>query len=245
MISGVPSNEPRISKIIAAGAAERAGLKPGDLVTAIDGQQVKTFADLKQSIWSRGGETLNLSLTRNGTPMSLRVTPDVKEESDGFGGKVKIAYIGVQGPSDAEAIKFERLGPIDALKRGAGETWMIVSVTMKYLGKLFTGTESAKQVGSVFTMAKGAGDAASTGPATFGFYIAFLSVSVGLINLFPIPMLDGGHLVFYTIESILGKPLGQRAQELGFRVGLSIVFMMMAFGLWNDLTRIFAKIVGS
>jgi regulator of sigma E protease len=132
-----------------------------------------------------------------------------------------------------------------AIAKGTDETWRIISITLKYLGKLVTGNESSKQIGGAISIAKGAGDAASSGVMRFATYVAFLSVSVGLINLFPIPMLDGGHLVYYAIETVLGKPLGQQAQEWGFRVGLSLVVMLMAFGFWNDLTRLFAMVVGS
>jgi regulator of sigma E protease len=118
-------------------------------------------------------------------------------------------------------------------------------VTFKYLGKLVQGNESSKQIGGPVSIAKMAGDAASSGVVRFAIFIAFLSTSVGLINLFPIPMLDGGHLVYYAIETVSGKPLGQQAQEWGFRVGLSLVAMLMAFGFWNDLTRLFAMMVGS
>ncbi len=242
---GIPMNESRVEKVMPGSAAERAGIKDGDLITAVDGNKIATFGELQQSVWNRGGELLSVTIERNGNSVVLQVTPDTKEESDGFGGTIKIGLLGVQRANDDAASSVHRLSIPDAIVKGSEETWHIVSVTMKYLGKVVTGRESSKQIGGAISIAKGAGDAASAGAMGFGNFIALLSVSVGLINLFPIPMLDGGHLVYYAIEAILGKPLGQEAQEWGFRVGLSLVAMLMAFGFWNDLTRIFSMMVGS
>ena len=245
MLIGIPMIEPRAESVIPGSAAEKAGVKPGDLVTAVDGQKIETFSDLQQAVWTRGGEQLTIVIDRQGTALSLQLVPDIKMEPDGFGGTVKIGLLGIQRAADNENSKVQRLSPVAAVSRGAGETGRIISITFKYLGKLVTGNESSKQIGGAISMAKGAGDAASSGIARFAAYVAFLSVSVGLINLFPIPMLDGGHLVYFAIETVLGKPLGQQAQEWGFRVGLSLVVMLMAFGFWNDLTRVFAMMVGS
>ena len=245
MFIGVPVNEPRVDSVLPGSAAEKAGVKNGDLFKAVDGQEIKTFIDLQQAIWTRGGEQLTVVIDRQGRLISLQLVPEIKEESDGFGGTIKIGLLGVQRAPDNGNSSVQRLGPVAAVVKGADETWRIISVTFKYLGKLVTGNESSKQIGGAISIAKGAGDAAASGVMQFATYIAFLSVSVGLINLFPIPMLDGGHLVYYAIETVLGKPLGQQAQEWGFRVGLSLVVMLMAFGFWNDLTRLFAMMVGS
>ena len=245
MFVGIPMNEPRVDSVIPGSAAEKAGIKPGDLFTAIDGQKIETFVDLQQAVWTRGGEQLTVVIDRQGTILNLQLVPDIKSESDGFGGTVKMGLLGVQRAPDGGNANVQRLSPVAAVGRGAEETWRIISVTFKYLGKLVTGNESSKQIGGAISIAKGAGDAASSGFTRFATYVAILSVSVGLINLFPIPMLDGGHLVYYAIEKVLGKPLGQQAQEWGFRVGLSLVVMLMAFGFWNDLTRVFAMMVGS
>ncbi len=245
MFVGVPMNEPRVENVIAGSAAEKAGIKRGDLFTAVDGQKIETFTDLQQAIWTRGGEQLTVVIDRQGTLLNLELVPDIKTESDGFGGTIRIGLLGVQRAADSGDSKVQRLSPLAAIAKGADETWRIISITFKYLGKLIAGNESSSQIGGPISIAKGAADAASSGVLRFATYVAFLSVSVGLINLFPIPMLDGGHLVYYAIETVLGKPLGQQAQEWGFRVGLSLVVMLMAFGFWNDLTRLFAMVVGS
>ena len=240
---GIPMNEPRVGEVQPGSAAEKAGIKSGDLIAAIDGAKIETFADIVKSVSFRGGEQLNVTIDRSGTPIVLNIVPGIVEEPDGFGGTSKRGLLGISPPKDTVA-SVRRLSISDAISQGTSETWRIVSVTFKYLGKLVRGEESSKQIGGPVSIAKMAGDAASTGVIRFVIFIAFLSTSVGLINLFPIPMLDGGHLVYYAIETVSGKPLGKQAQEWGFRVGLSLVAMLMAFGFWNDLTRVFAMMVG-
>jgi regulator of sigma E protease len=236
-------NEPRVGEVQPGSAAEKAGIKSGDLIAVIDGAKIETFADIVRSVSFRGGELLNVTIDRSGTPIVLNIVPGIVEEPDGFGGTSKRGLLGISPPKDTVA-SVRRLSIPDAISQGTSETWRIVSVTFKYLGKLVRGEESSKQIGGPVSIAKMAGDAASTGVIRFVIFIAFLSTSVGLINLFPIPMLDGGHLVYYAIETVSGKPLGKQAQEWGFRVGLSLVAMLMAFGFWNDLTRVFAMMVG-
>ncbi len=242
---GIPMNEPRVGEVQPGSAAEKAGIKIGDIVAVIDGKKIESFNDIVKSVSFRAGEQLNVVIQRNGTPIELRVVAGVLEEPDGFGGTSKRGLLGISPPKDAGATQLRRLSLPDAISQGTSETWRIVSVTFKYLGKVVQGNESSKQIGGPISIAKMVGDAASTGFIRFAISIAILSTSVGLINLFPIPMLDGGHLVYYAIETVLGKPLGQQAQEWGFRLGLSLVAMLMAFGFWNDLTRLFAMMVGS
>jgi regulator of sigma E protease len=242
---GLPMNEARVESVLAGSAAEKAGIKGGDLFTAIDGQKIETFSDLQGIVWARGGEQLTVTINRGGAILNLQLTPDIKEDNDGFGGTVSHGLLGVQRANDLPGAGLQRLPLPKAFAKGIDETWHIIAVTCKYIGKLVVGSESSKQIGGAISIAKGAGDAASAGFPNFGYFIALLSVSVGLINLFPIPMLDGGHLVYYAIEAVLGKPLGPKAQEWGFRVGLSLVAMLMAFGFWNDLTRIYSMMVGS
>jgi regulator of sigma E protease len=243
---GVPSVPPVVAKVEAGSAAERAGILPGDIVSSVDGRTVKTFTDLSEVIITRGGVPVNLTVQRAGTPLTIRLTPDYKEVADGYGRTLKIGRIGISSTApEGGVVNYQRVGPVDAVVRGAYKTWDITVTTLRFIGKLFSGTEDSKMVGGIGSIAEGAGNAAMSGPAEFIFFIGLLSISIGLINLFPIPMLDGGHLVYYTIESIIGKPLSQRAQEIGFRIGLSLVFLMIAFGNLNDISRYFARILGS
>lgn len=237
MIIGRPVIEPRVDEVLAGSAAEQAGIRKGDLVLSVDGSPIEDFTGLQQSVMTRAGEPLAVVLDRNGARINLTVVPQLREEPDNFGGKIRIGLLGVKrdpmGP-----IRYEKLGPVAALEAGTQRTWFIVHSTFQYLGKLFTGRESPDQLGGPIAMAKAAGDAASLGISQFLSMIGFLSVSIGLLNLFPIPMLDGGHLVYYAVEAIRGRPLGEAAQEWGFRIGFSLVIMLMLVGTWNDLTRV-------
>jgi regulator of sigma E protease len=237
MTVGSPVMEPRVDEILPGSAAEQAGIRPGDLIVEIQGSEIERFSDIQQAVITRGGEELKVVIMRDGQRQDLLLTPQIKEENDGFGGKMRIGLIGVKHNPDG-AVKFERMGPLAALEAGVERTWFIVDATIRYIGKLFTGRESTDQLGGPIAMAKAAGDAASLGFYQFIGVIAFLSVSIGLINLFPIPMLDGGHLVYYAIEAVRGKPMGERAQEWGFRIGFSFVIMLMVVGTWNDLIRV-------
>ena len=237
MIVGRPMIEPRVDEVLAGSAAEAAGIRKGDVVVSVDGTQIEDFGGLQQAVMTRAGEPLAMVIDRNGERINLTVVPKLSEESDNFGGKIRLGLLGVKrdpmGP-----IRYERMGPVQAVETGAERTWFIVASTFRYLGKLVTGRESADQLGGPIAMAKAAGDAASMGFSQYIAVIAFLSVSIGLLNLFPIPMLDGGHLVYYAIEAVRGRPLGENAQEWGFRIGFSLVIMLMVVGTWNDLVRV-------
>jgi regulator of sigma E protease len=234
---GAPVIEPRVDAVQPGSAAERAGVLPGDKIVSIDGSDIENFSDIRQKVITRAGEELNVVIERNGGRITLVIVPTLREEPDGFGGKMRIGILGVTHSPESDT-RFERMGLLEAVEKGAERTWFIVDTTFRYLGKLVTGRESADQLGGPIAMAKAAGDAASVGIYQFISVIAFLSVSIGLINLFPIPMLDGGHLVYYAIEAVRGKPMGERAQEWGFRIGFSLVIMLMVVGTWNDLTRV-------
>jgi regulator of sigma E protease len=237
MVVGAPVMEPRVDEVLPGSAAEQAGVRKGDLIVAIQGREIESFSQIQQQVITRGGEELDVVIERGGERIELVIVPKVQEEPDGFGGKMRIGLLGVRHNPDG-AIDYERMGPVEALQSGVERTWFIIDATFRYIGKLFTGRESADQLGGPIAMAKAAGDAASIGVYQFISVIAFLSVSIGLINLFPIPMLDGGHLVYYAIEAVRGKPLGEQAQEWGFRIGFSLVIMLMVVGTWNDLMRV-------
>ena len=237
MSVGVPVIEPRVDEVLAGSAAEQSGIRKGDVFVSINGKTITNFGDIQQAVITRAEEPLAVVIDREGQTLNLTVVPQLKEEPDGFGGKLRIGQLGVRHNPDG-AIRYDRMGPVQAVEAAAGRTWFIVEATFRYLGKLVTGRESADQLGGPIAMAKAAGDAASVGFFQFISVVAFLSVSIGLINLFPIPMLDGGHLVYYAIEAVRGKPMGERAQEWGFRIGFSLVIMLMVVGTWNDLVRV-------
>ncbi len=240
---GVPTSEPRVGEILAGSAAEKAGIKPGDLIRKVDGRDIESFSDLQQIVMTRPGEPMIVTIERTGQLIDVAAAPDLREEPDGFGGKVRIGLLGIKQDQTA-GMRYERLPVSKALGKSVERTWFIVSVTFKYLGKLVTGHESTDQLGGPIAMAKATGDAASVGLFQFVSVIAFLSISIGLINLFPIPMLDGGHLVYYGLEALRGKPLGPNTQEWGFRIGFSLVLALMVIGTWNDVVRLITMAFG-
>jgi regulator of sigma E protease len=237
MFLGLPYLRPVVTDVVTGSAAEQAGIKIGDVIVAVDGTKVLSYKDVQEAVFLRPGETFNLDLTRGGQSMSLNVTPQVHEENDGFGGMIKTGRLGIKHQPQPDEPLYQKFSPVAAFAKAGERVWFIVSTTGKMLGKIITGEQSAKQIGGAISIGKGAGDAASGGPIAFVEFLAFLSISIGIINLMPIPMLDGGHLVFYAIEAVRGKPLGQVAQEWGYRIGLSCVVMLMVFGLFNDAGR--------
>jgi regulator of sigma E protease len=236
---GMPVSQPRVDEVLPGSAAAKAGIQAGDFIKSINGGTIDTFQDVQEIVMTRGGDTLVLGIERKGAMLSITVVPEVKEESDGFGGTVRVGQLGIKNTGGT--MVYEKKSLPAALQFGVGRTWFVVDTTFRYIGKLFLGKETTAQLGGPISIAKAAGDAASVGVVQFIFMIGFLSVSIGLINLFPIPMLDGGHLVYYAIEAVRGKPLGPEAQEWGFKIGFTVVLALMLVGTWNDLLRLVAR----
>ena len=169
----------------------------------------------------------------------LKAVPELKETKDSFGNVHRIGMLGISRATSEEDLKMEKAPPLTALKLGVAETWFVIDRTMSYLGGVIVGRESADQLGGPIRIAQVSGQVATVGMVALVHLTAVLSVSIGLLNLFPVPLLDGGHLLFYAVEAIRGKPLSERVQELGFRVGLAIVLMLMIFATFNDITHLF------
>jgi len=163
------------------------------------------------------------------------VTPARREVSDRFGNKLKVGMIGIKRNPKQQEWEYKRYGPLESIGVGVHETFFIVSQTLSYLSDVFMGRQSADQLGGPIRIAEVSGQVASVGFVPLLNLTAVLSVSIGLINLFPIPVLDGGHLLFYLIEAVRRRPLSERTQEIGFRIGLAVVLMLMMFATWNDL----------
>jgi regulator of sigma E protease len=236
--SGRQVLEPRIEAVQAGSAAERAGFQPKDLIVAIDGKRIETFADMQLLVSSSAGESLAFTVDRGGQTVTLNAVPNFVERTTPFG-KQRIGLLGVEASKDPAAIKRVSYTPWGALKAGAVETWNLVDRTLNFLRRLVMGWESPDQLSGPIGIARASGTAFDVG----GVYslvslIGFMSVSIGLINLFPIPLLDGGHLLFYAIEAVRGRPLSEKAQEIGFRIGFAIVGMLMLFATWNDLVHL-------
>lgn len=230
--------EPRIEAVQSGSAAERAGFQPRDLILTIDGKRIETFADMQLLVSSSAGESLVFTVERAGQPVTLTAIPNFVERATPFG-KQRIGLLGVEATRDPEAVKRVSYTVLGALKAGVAETWSLVDRTINFLRRLILGWESADQLSGPIGIARASGTAFDVG----GVYslvtlIGFMSVSIGLINLFPIPLLDGGHLLFYAIEAVRGRPLSEKAQEIGFRIGFAIVAMLMIFATWNDLVHL-------
>src|SRR5581483_11580586 len=235
---GRPFTAPRVDAVQAGSAAEAAGFQPGDLVLSINGEAIKSFADMQRIVSASADQALRIEIERGNKLLTLTATPKLKEITDAFGNKERIGLLGITRSMSPADVKLEKASPLAAVKMGAEETWFIVVRTLSYIGGVVTGREAADQLGGPIRIAQVSGQVATIGLAALLHLTAVLSVSIGLLNLFPIPLLDGGHLLFYGIEAARGRPLSERAQEVGFRIGLAIVLMLMIFATFNDIIHL-------
>jgi len=237
MLFGRPSASPRVDAVQPASAAAAAGFQPGDVVLKIDGRPVESFADMQRIVSTSAGETLTFEVDRGGARITLKATPALQEVKDNFGNVNKIGILGITRSNAPDDTNVQPVGPLKAVVLGTEETWFVVERTLSYIGRVFIGRESADQLGGPIRIAEVSCQVATAGLAALMQLTAILSVSIGLLNLFPIPLLDGGHLLFYGIEAVRGRPLSERAQELGFRIGFVVVVMLMIFTTYNDIIR--------
>jgi regulator of sigma E protease len=234
-VVGVHVTAPRVDELVPDGPAATAGFRPGDLILRIDGQPIESFADMQRIVSASADRELTFEINRGGTVVTLSAIPARREISDRFGNKLRVGVIGIKRNATQQEWEYRRYGPIQSLGLGVRETFFIISRTLSYLSDVVMGRESADQLGGPIRIAEVSGQVASVGFIPLLNLTAVLSVSIGLINLFPIPLLDGGHLLFYLIEGVRRKPLSERTQEIGFRIGLAVVLMLMMFATWNDL----------
>jgi len=238
MYYGKPSSIPRVDVLTPGSAAVAAGFKVGDVVLSIDGRSIESFADMQRVVSTSAGSALAFHVKRDAGTVDLTATPALKEVKDAFGNTHRIGQLGIQYNARAEDARGTPVGVLEAVKIGTEQAWFIVTGTFKFIGSLFAGAGSAGDVGGPLRIAQMSGQAASLG---FQFVLqlcAALSVSIGLLNLFPVPLLDGGHLLFYAVEAVRGRPLSDRAQEMGFRIGLGLVLMLMVFATYNDILHL-------
>jgi regulator of sigma E protease len=211
---------------------------PGDIVVSIDGYSIGSFAELQRFVATSAGKQLQIVVDRAGSLRTLTATPEQREVKDGFGNSHRIGVLGLTRSMAPEDVKTEKVGPLQALWMGVEETWFVIDRTFSYLSGVIAGQQSADQFGGPIRIAQVSGQVAAAGITPLLHLAAVLSVSIGLLNLFPVPLLDGGHLLFYAIEAIRGRPLSERAQEFGFRVGLALVAMLMIFATYNDIRNL-------
>jgi len=224
---------PLVGAVTPGSPAAMAGLQPGDLITSIDGTAINDFQQLHETIPMSGGATLALGIRRAGQDLTLSVTPRLMQTRDELGNSSNQMVIGIL--SDPKApVRHERYGPVTALTAACSQTWNIVRGTILGVGQMLTGHASMDQLKGPVGIAKITRQVASVGFLALINLAAILSVSIGLVNLFPIPLLDGGHLLYYACEAVLGRPLSERIQEFGFRLGLILVLGLVLLTTWND-----------
>jgi regulator of sigma E protease len=236
---GKPSASARVDSVQAESAAAVAGIKPGDLITAIDGKAIESFSDMQRIVSTKAGQSLALTIKRDNATVVVNATPNLREIKDNFGNTHRVGVLGITRANAPEDATNQKVDPITAVGLGVKETWFVVDRTLAYIGGVFAGREAADQIGGPIRIAQISGQVSTIGLAALIHLAAVLSVSIGLLNLFPVPLLDGGHLMFYAIEAVRGRPLSERAQEMGFRVGLALVLMLMIFATYNDILHIF------
>ena len=202
------------------------------------GRPVDSFVDMQRVVSISAGEPLTFEVDRGGARVALKATPALKEVKDSFGNVNRIGVLGITRSNAPTDVNVEPVGPLTALMLGVQETWFVAERTLVYIGRIFVGREAADQLGGPIRIAEVSCQMATVGIAALLQLTAILSVSIGLLNLFPIPLLDGGHLLFYGIEAARGKPLSERAQEMGFRIGFAVVVMLMVFTTYNDIIRL-------
>lgn len=226
-----------VGEVIGGSAAERAGLQPGDKVLQVDGAQVSQWDDLVNIVRKNPEKPLTLAVNRGDTRLSLEITPEAVKENGAEVGRIGAAYH--MRESDLEQyLVHTQYGPVAALNRAAAKTWETSVFSLKMLGNMITGAVSWKGLSGPVTIASFAGQSADAGWKTFFGFLALVSISLGILNLLPIPVLDGGHLLYYMVEIVKGSPVSERVMEIGYRIGFVLLGILMACALYNDITRL-------
>ena len=240
---GQPYTPPIVGKLVVGSPAEKAGIRPDDKILSLDGHPIERFQDMAQFVSVNLNKEITMELVHSAgkdkwsdKPVTLHVTPTLIEETDRFGFKNQRGRLGIIGPTSGMAMKPHTFP--SAFVAANKDVWDITSNTLKSLGQMIAGTRSADELGGILRIGAYAGDFAAQGIVALISFAALLSVNLGLINILPIPMLDGGHLAFYAMERIKGKPMSERFQEYALRVGLTFLLGIMLFATWNDLVQL-------
>jgi len=235
-VQGRVVGDPVVAEVREGSPAATAGFQPGDRVVALDGEPIRYFSDLQRYVSSRADTPILVEVERNGAPVEVTVTPRNEVQTDGFGNEFTVPVVGLVANNDGSSFRVETLSPIEALSYGVSQTWFVTTRTVDFMGQVITGRQSADQIGGPIRIAQVSSQVSTIGIGALLNLAALLSVSIGLLNLLPIPMLDGGHLLFYAFEAIRGRPLSEQVQEVGFRIGLALVMLLMVFAFWNDIS---------
>jgi regulator of sigma E protease len=231
---GQPFTPAEVGQVQPGSAAEQGGIQPGDVIRSLDGSTVHRFEDVQQIVRLNPGVPMSIVVSRDGQEQTLRVTPSQTELTDRFGNHYQIGLLGIA----RSGMEYVKRDPATAIIQAGAETWNLSVSTLKAIWQIIIGTRATDELGGPLRIAQMSGEVAQGGVVAVLWFMAVLSINLGLINLFPVPVLDGGHLLFYAAEALRGKPLGQRAQEYGFRIGLALVLTLMVFATWNDLVHL-------
>lgn len=239
LIAGVPSsvNTAKVGAVAENSPAALAGVMPQDVVVAINGTPVLEWHDLQDAVSGSKGNELQVTVQRDDGLHELQVTPQMDDARNIFGEVVERRYM--VGIAKADEIIYKRRGPVSTFKEACLQTWFFVSVTVRGFVKLVERVVPASEIGGPILIAQMAGEQMRAGWIRFAFFMGLLSVNLGILNLLPVPVLDGGHLVFITIEAIRRKPLTERAQIIAQQIGLALLCSLMVFAFYNDITRWF------
>lgn len=231
---GKPAATAEISSVAEGSAAQAAGLMAGDLVTELDGAKVSGFSDVQRIISINTGTPVAITFKRGEDVMTATATPVMKERKDIFGNDIKAPLLGISSTQ----MTYEKLAIHSAMGAAVVETYKISASTLKAIGQMVTGERSAREISGPLGIAKYSGQSAKKGLDTVLWFIVVLSINLGLVNLFPIPLLDGGHLMYYAVEGVRGKPIADKVQKIGFKIGIALVGTLFIFAFINDLRNL-------
>jgi regulator of sigma E protease len=231
-----PLLTPQVAAVNAGSSAERAGVQPGDVIVAVAGTRVNSREEVQREIQKRPGETFQLTVERGGTPLTMPVTASAERERRPDGREVAVGRIGIAITPRTERV--EPYDPVNAVKHGVAWTSSMTALTVKGIWKLIVGSLDRSNIGGPIQIAAEAGRQAKEGPTSLALFTAVISVNLAVLNLLPVPMLDGGHLAFFIIEGVLGRPISLKKRELAQQVGFVLLMLLMVYALYNDLVRI-------
>lgn len=235
-LHGQPFTQPRVGDVLPGSPAALAGIQAGDLIEQINKVKIERFEEIKREVSMARAEVLRFRLNRGGVEMEKTVTPIVTDVTDRFGGVHKTSQIGIK--SEQGKMNFRKLGPVAAVGAATDEMVNMATNTLKAIGQIIVGTRGTEELGGPLRIAEMSGKVGKEGAASLVWFMAVISLSLGLFNLFPIPLLDGGHLLFYAFEAIKGKPLNESLMDFSAKAGFAFIIFMTLFFTWNDLVQL-------
>lgn len=234
IFQGQPYTPTDVSGLLDNSAAAKAGLQIHDHVASVDGQKVRRFEDIKRIIALNAGTPIPVVVERGAETLTLTVTPEVVTMTDRFGSEHKLGRIGIT----SDELKYRKWPVLKAVRQAVNETIDMTGSTLRAIGQMIMGLRGTEELGGPLRIAEMSGHVAQDGPWALVWFMGIISINLGLINLFPVPLLDGGHLAFYIYEKLRGQPLNEKAQNVGMRVGMALVLSLMIFATWNDLVHL-------